>query len=34
LFEHEDVETWAGCLVVATDVKVRIRRTTAERGDE
>jgi predicted nuclease of predicted toxin-antitoxin system len=26
LFRTEQIETWAGCLVVATDQKVRIRR--------
>lgn len=26
LFRREPVETWAGCLVVATETKVRIRR--------
>lgn len=26
LFESEDVESWAGCVVVATDRKVRVRR--------
>ncbi len=26
LFETEDVEQWNGCIVVATDYKIRIRR--------
>ncbi len=26
LFRAEDVERWAGCLVVATDAKIRVRR--------
>ena len=26
LFQNEDVDAWRGCLVVATDRKVRIRR--------
>ncbi len=26
LFQHEDVESWAGCLVTATQHKVRVRR--------
>ncbi len=26
LFESEDVESWKGCFVVATDLKIRIRR--------
>ena len=26
LFENEDVESWKGCFVVATDRKLRIRR--------
>ena len=26
LFEAEDVDSWQGCLVVATDRKIRIRR--------
>jgi hypothetical protein len=26
LFRDEPVETWAGCLVVATDAKVRVRQ--------
>ncbi len=26
LFRHEDVETWQGCLVVATERKHRVRR--------
>ena len=29
LFRDEPVETWAGCLVVATDAKVRVRRPRA-----
>jgi predicted nuclease of predicted toxin-antitoxin system len=28
LFEQEDVESWHGCFVVATDYKVRVRRPT------
>lgn len=28
LFGSEDVATWAGCFVVATDRKVRVRRPT------
>lgn len=27
LFEKEDVESWRGCLVVATDKKIRIRHS-------
>jgi predicted nuclease of predicted toxin-antitoxin system len=30
LFENERVEDWAGCLVVATDRKLRIRRPPDE----
>jgi predicted nuclease of predicted toxin-antitoxin system len=26
VFDHEDVRDWAGCFVVVTDRKVRIRR--------
>lgn len=26
LFETEDIEAWTGCVVVATDTKVRIKR--------
>lgn len=31
LFAVEDVSTWAGCLVVATDRKLRVRRPEARR---
>ena len=31
LFAVEDVSTWAGCLVVATDRKLRVRRPEAQR---
>ncbi|HLJ53703.1 MAG TPA: hypothetical protein VKT77_01625 [Chthonomonadaceae bacterium] len=30
LFQTEMVEDWVGCFVVATDVKVRVRRPSAE----
>ncbi len=26
LFRNEDVETWARCFVVATDIKIRVRK--------
>jgi predicted nuclease of predicted toxin-antitoxin system len=28
LFVEEPVETWTGCLVIATETKVRVRRST------
>lgn len=30
LFRAEDVERWAGCFVVATDTKIRVRRPDAK----
>ena len=32
LFLEQDVETWTGCFVVATDTKVRIRRPPPKAG--
>jgi hypothetical protein len=32
LFVTEDVSTWSGCLVVATERKIRVRRPGASRG--
>ena len=32
LFTHYDIEEWAGCLVVATDHRVRVRRPTRPSG--
>jgi predicted nuclease of predicted toxin-antitoxin system len=26
IFQHEDVSTWAGCFIVVTEQKVRVRR--------
>jgi predicted nuclease of predicted toxin-antitoxin system len=31
LFEQEDVQNWEGCIVIATETKVRIRRGMSSR---
>ena len=33
IFQAEDVDTWVRCFVVATQVKVRVRRPTGGSGD-
>lgn len=32
LFRYEDVSQWEGCLVSATESKIRVRRPTKKRG--
>jgi len=34
LFEHENVESWTRCFVVASDIKIRIRTPRAPRAKE
>ena len=33
VFQTENVEDWAGCLVVVTDRKIRVRRPSSPDGD-